>query len=156
MIDRKILFDAASAIRDMALNLLNPKPDVVAIFGSFASNSLHSDSDIDLLFVGDSIPRKPYDRSKWIIPLIDEWRRIQPERFPTLPRVVSPMILSKEGIINSTGLRLSMCNQSLILFDSGLLSSLLNEASEWIRAGEWKRRNLPHGGWAWIPKRDVA
>jgi len=128
----------------------------LAIFGSFVTQSLGPDSDIDLLILSDDLPVPAYDRSCWVRPLISKWREVQKAEFPNFPRVLSPLMISSSGFGASTGLRLSLSQNAWILWDDGYLSSLLSESNQWIQSGKWERRNLAHGGWVWIPKEEVA
>lgn len=135
---------------------MQPFPESVALFGSFVSATLHPDSDIDILLIGDSIPRKPFEKAVWLMPLVEKWREVQSKEFLSFPRVLSPLTLSRQGLLDSVGLRLSLATQCWILTDSGFLSSALNEATRWLSEGKWKRQPLEHGGWVWMPFKESA
>lgn len=141
-------------LRDEALRLLRPVPRAIAVFGSFAGGTLRSESDIDLLLVGDSIPRSPAGRTRWFLPLSDHWRAERP--WQEAPVGLSPLFLTEKGWRESIGLRLSLSERCWILFDDGTLSMGIAEARAAIHRGDWSRRLLPDGGWAWIPRGAVT
>lgn len=143
-------YSVARWILEHALRSLVPLPDSIALFGSFSRDDLHKESDVDLLLVGDGIPVKPYDRSKWVHPLLNAWREEGPSQEKKRP--LSPLILSRKGWVESVGLRLSLSEHLWILYDDGLLSSTLSETRDWIRQGLWDRRPSRDGGWLWVPK----
>lgn len=147
---------AARWICEESLNLLSPTPASIALFGSSVSGTLHESSDIDLLIVSDVLPSRPYDRSIWIDPVVRAWRGAQKIRFKHLPRVLSALLISKAGFNDSLGLRLSLSQHCMILHDDGFLEESLKEAKKWVLDGKWTRRDLKHGGWAWIPNKGVA
>ncbi len=141
-------------IQEQANQLLLPRPRCIAIFGSFASGALRETSDIDILLIGDSIPRSPYERSQWFLPFNQAWRRQRPH--PQAPQSCSPLMTSEAGWLGSLGLRLSLSENCWILMDDGFLSDSLREAREWIHQGLWHKRLLSKGGWMWIPRDEVA
>ncbi len=142
-------FETARWLRDTTLQLLDPQPASLALFGSFAKGNWTAESDLDLLVVSDT-PRLPYDRTLWISPLLKAWRTRVANQDPKIP--LSPLFLSKAGLENSIGLRLSLSDHAWILWDDGYLSAQLHEASDQIRKGLWWRKDLPDGGWLWVPK----
>jgi hypothetical protein len=141
-------------LRDEALGLLRPAPRGIAVFGSFAGGALRPESDLDLLLVGDAIPRRPAARSSWFLRLSNRWRGERP--WPEAPVTLSPLTLTERGWQESIGLRLSLSERCWILLDDGTLSAGLEEAREAIHRGDWTRHPLPDGGWAWIPRGAVA
>lgn len=143
-------YDIARWIREQTLRLLVPLPDAVALFGSFTRENLLKESDVDLLLIGDRIPTKPYERSQWVHPLLDAWRKWRLTEGEE--RTLSPLILSRRGWVDSVGLRLSLADHLWILYDDGLISSTINETREWLRQGRWERKTSRDGGWLWIPR----
>ncbi len=149
-------FTVAAEIREIANRFLSPKPRSLAIFGSFAGGSLHETSDIDILLIGDDIPHKPYDKTTWFSPLREHWRATQKALYPTCPKALSPLVLPSSAWMDSIGLRLSLSSSCWVLWDDGVISFALEEARAWIRSGRWRKKDLPRGGWVWIPKEQVA
>ncbi|PWU21112.1 MAG: hypothetical protein C5B49_03095 [Bdellovibrio sp.] len=145
-------FSLAAQIRDLCLLHLNPRPRSIAIFGSFAGGVLHETSDIDLLLIGDSIPRKPFQRAQWFLPVRLAFQKEAATQFSAFPSILSPVFLSEEGWREAVGLRLSLSQQAWILWDDGTLSSTLSESAGWIASGLWRREDVVSGGWFWIPK----
>lgn len=148
-------FQLASWLRDNALKLLLPRPRSLAIFGSFAGGVINPQSDIDLLLIGDDIPKRPLARAHWFNPLRREFSNIG-HQFPGLPEVLSPVYFSENGWNDTIGLKLSISQQSWILFDDGYLSQSLRETSELISQKKWIREDVPTGGWFWIPRDPAA
>lgn len=145
---------AAGWVRQKAQELLNPQPRCLALFGSFPKGTFTADSDIDILLVGDDIPRKPYERTLWVSPLV---RAIRHQiNLPWMPKAVAPLLLTEKGWLDSIGLRLSLSSHAWILLDDGFLSASLLDSADAIRRGDWVRRGLSDGGWLWIPKGEVA
>lgn len=139
---------AASAWLRTEILKLSPKPRSVAIFGSFA-RGCGSANDLDILLVGDGIPRRPFERAKWSTALIRDWHDYANAH--NFPKGLSPLILSEQGWLDSVGLRLSLSEDALILWDDGFLGVSLSESREWIGKGVWHKRQLNDGGWIWIP-----
>lgn len=140
---------AAAWIRDKLITLPGTKPRSVALFGSAVRGQLRCDSDIDLLLIGEGIPRKAFLRAQWISPLLQAWRNTRLQW--NMPYSLSPLMLSEAGWTASIGLQLSLCGQAWVLWDDGFLSASLNTAAQLIQEGYWVKRNFPSGGWAWIP-----
>lgn len=148
-------YDAANWIREAVLNL-NPRPRALAIFGSFCRGEEVPANDVDLLIIGDSLPRRPGDRSKWIQPVVSGWRHEVTGRGWPFPMTLSPLFLSEEGWRNSFGLRLSLSEKAWILLDDGTLVDSLDEARKWREEGKWRKELIPSGGFFWIPSKGVA
>lgn len=148
-------YNMADWIRRATL-ALSSRPRSLAIFGSFATENWRQAHDVDLLIVGDSIPRRPSERSAYIQPVVSEWRRkVAQERLP-VPPTLSPLFLSEQGWVGSFGLRLSLSEKSWILWDDGFLSDSLEEARKWRSDGKWRKQPIPSGGFFWIPVRGAA
>jgi len=144
----------AKTVRELALSTLVPAPRSLAIFGSFAGGTLHDASDIDVLILGNTLPKLPYERAKWFNPLrkaYQQWHLAAGrDPFP----VLAPLILTEESWLDAIALRLSVSQQCWTLWDDGFLSQSLNEATDWIRQGKWTRQDVPSGGWFWIEQKD--
>lgn len=149
-------YKVAAWLRDACLQELKPNPRSIAIFGSFAGRALRKESDIDLLIVGDSIPKKPFARAKWFNPVrkkfIEEHKRFYSE----CPTILSPVFISERGWTDAVSLRLSVSQEGWTLWDDGFLSESLVEAARWIRVGTWERVDAQSGGWFWIKKEPAA
>lgn len=139
---------AAGFIREQALSLLNPPPRSLALFGSFVRQELRPTSDVDVLCIGDQIPRSPSERSSWFFGLSGVWR----EKFSEFGHPLSPLILSEEGWKDSVGLHLSLCQEAWIVWDDGWISHFLQQAQKAIQRGDWSRKETKDGGWLWIPR----
>lgn len=134
------------------IGLLDPSPRAVALFGSAVRGTDRPESDIDLLLIGNQIPVKPFERTQWVYPLLEAWRKESPALLGA-QRTLSPLLLSEKGWLDSVGLRLSLADEAWVLVDDGFLSSSLAEARAWIRDGLWSRKALSDGGWFWIPQK---
>lgn len=148
--------DVAAWIRDACIHNLRPLPRSVAIFGSFAGGGLEPESDIDLLLIGNEIPKKPFEKARWFNPLRKLFVEEHDKMFPGLPSVLTPVFMSEQGWIDAEGLRLSVSQRSWILWDDGFLSQSLLEASDWIRMGRWRKEETASGGWFWVPGEHAA
>lgn len=148
-------FAAGCWIRDYALKALTPLPRSLAVFGSFVRGDMGPVSDIDVLCVGNAIPRRPFQRTEWFFSLSNAWRHYgEPSALRKHP--ISPVYLTCDGWSNSIGLRLSLCHEAWILWDDGLLSVTLEESRRLIERGDWSRKDTADGGWLWIPKEKIA
>ena len=152
--DNRARYGASLLIRDKILECLHPRPRAIALFGSFARGQLHAASDIDVLLIGDEIPKKPYDRAVWFHPVSTSWDACSAGF--GLKHSLSPLFVSSEGWLNSMGLRLSLCEQLLILLDDGFLSDSMHESRKEIYEKKWIRRETEDGGWLWFPMEEVA
>jgi predicted nucleotidyltransferase len=149
-------FELARWLGDSSLDQLKPVPRSIAIFGSFAGGILTPVSDIDLLLIGDQIPKKPFDRAKWFNPLRKAFVDHRDQSFPDLPEILSSVTMTEKSWIDAIGLQLSVCQNAWILRDDGFLSHSLAEASRSIARGDWTREDVSTGGWFWVPRGQTA
>ena len=126
------------------------KPRCIAVFGSFARGDYKAESDLDLLLIGDQLPRRPFARGAAFGPISTDWRT-HPD-FSSFPKALSPFYISEKGWLESSGLRLSLSTEAWILHDDGLLGQSLAEARSWVAQGLWFKKPLSDGGWLWVPK----
>ncbi len=104
-----LVHQAAAWIRDRVMTS-NLNPRCVALFGSVVRSSWKPESDFDLLLIGDRIPRRPFERGDLFGPISTEWRAHP--LFKSLPRALSPLYLSEQGWLDSSGLRLSLSSEA--------------------------------------------
>jgi predicted nucleotidyltransferase len=138
------------------LLVLSPVPRSIALFGSFTTPQWKDAGDVDLLIVGNNLPRRPSERSAYIQPVVSKWRRFVAENQKVYPQTLSPLFLSEQGWLGSIGMRLSLSECSWILWDDGFLNESIEECRRLRDQGKWRKQTIASGGFFWIPAKDVA
>jgi predicted nucleotidyltransferase len=128
----------------------------VAVFGSVAKGTMRPDSDIDLLFVVDDLP-------KGRMPRMREFEAVETRLQPLLDKAaqhgvhttLSPVLKTPRELAYGSLLFLDMTRTVAILYDRGsMLRDYLDQLSSRLKA-LGARRIEKGGGYYWLLKPDL-
>lgn len=124
--------------------LLGERLVSLVLFGSVARGDAHDRSDIDLLIVAESFPRRLADRRR---PLLAEWARVR----GALPAVDWNLVTkTPEEARAHSPLYLDLVEDAVLLFDrGGFFEAVLHSLRARMQALGSRRIYLPDGSWYW-------
>uniref|UniRef100_A0A7C1F7H2 Nucleotidyltransferase domain-containing protein n=1 Tax=Ammonifex degensii TaxID=42838 RepID=A0A7C1F7H2_9THEO len=125
----------------------------VAVFGSVGRRTPRPDSDIDLLIVSEDLPQGRLKRMAEFAQ-VEEMVEARVANFTQIKPDLSPVIKTREEVLQGSFLFLDLTEDSRILYDrGGFLARYLDELKEKLRRMGAKRIRCG-GTWCWVLKED--
>jgi len=153
----KIRFDIALHVCELLKEYCGENLVSVVLYGSVARGTARRDSDIDLLFVFETMPQSAFERDDYIMPVLEKVREMKIAQLFSqgIFTDFSYVIKTRKEATYHSPLYLDMVEDAKMLFDrDGFFAGILSDMKARMTA-LGSRRVFVGEKWYWILKPDI-